>query len=50
MTEKKPTPAGPERVEGEITTDEQGNVVIGAPTAAAFGEAPPPGGESEEED
>ena len=50
MTEKNPTPAGPERVEGEITSDEQGNVVIGAPTANVSVEAPTPGGESEEED
>jgi hypothetical protein len=44
------TPEGPERVDGEITTDEKGNVVIGAPTAVSFGEAPPPGGESEDDD
>jgi len=42
---KDTPPTQPERVEGEITQDEQGNVVIGAPTATGFGEAPPPGGE-----
>jgi hypothetical protein len=39
-----------ERVEGEITQDDQGNVVIGAPTAQATAKAHQPGGESEDED
>lgn len=48
MTEHS-NPDGPPRVEGEITVDEDGNVMIGAPTATASAKAPPPNaGESEE--
>jgi hypothetical protein len=44
----------PDRVEGEIIQDDQGNVVIGAPTAISAAKAPTPGdpppAENEEND
>lgn len=40
----------PERVEGEIAQDEAGNVVIGAPVAAAAAKSPLPFGDDEEDE
>jgi hypothetical protein len=45
MEDQKPVEVEP----GEIVVDEAGNIVIGAPTATAFGEAPLPSGEEGDE-
>lgn len=46
MTDPKPD-VEREREEGEIKVLLNGDVIIGAPTASAFGEASPPGGDEE---